>query len=240
VNVKLIPCPQCNAPCMEHDETCNMCHINIFARAAQFKGEDRNPGDTVLGIPPNIPDRTTDIPPENVNFTNMREDKTPSLTHRPTWKSDDEATGGALNETVRIPLEEKPLSQSCRDGLETVVERSPSLQNAKEAKILGLLAGFSVKSTGELFPIREGRNIVGSHSRCDIRIQDPKTSRKHATISAGDGSFIIDDNMSSNGTYLNGTVVREKTRLRNGDVVSLGTACYRFLEILDPSANYLR
>lgn len=70
---------------------------------------------------------------------------------------------------------------------------------------------------------------IGRLSDCDILIDDPQASREHAQLVAeGDGWAIADLN-STNGTLLNGEPVTHR-RLKNGDVISLGSTVIRYQE----------
>ena len=59
---------------------------------------------------------------------------------------------------------------------------------------------------------------------------DTNTSRKHATISGGNGQFTLTDNGSSNGTFLNGVRAPGMTPqpLRQGDEIQVGMTRFRF------------
>ena len=47
------------------------------------------------------------------------------------------------------------------------------------------------------------RLVIGRSERCDISINDPSVSRRHATIEpAGAGRFLLADMKSANGTYV--------------------------------------
>jgi FHA domain len=63
--------------------------------------------------------------------------------------------------------------------------------------------------------------ILGRHGGCDVVLTDPSVSRRHALLRFRDGSWILRDLESTNGTTVNGqTVVR--CRLLPGDRLTLG------------------
>lgn len=70
----------------------------------------------------------------------------------------------------------------------------------------------------------EGRLRIGRGEGADLSLPfDEEVSRLHAEIEqAGDDWLLIDDGLSSNGSYVNGERVAGRRRLRNGDVVRLG------------------
>ena len=68
---------------------------------------------------------------------------------------------------------------------------------------------------------------IGRLPECAIVLDDPNVSRRHAQVRReGDAIFVVDLG-STNGTRVNGMVVREH-RLASGDVISIGTTSLRF------------
>lgn len=68
----------------------------------------------------------------------------------------------------------------------------------------------------------KGRRLfLGRDSRCDLVLEDPLVSRRHARITFRDGVWTIQDLSSTNGTTLNGRPVGRAT-LRPGDILGVG------------------
>jgi hypothetical protein len=63
--------------------------------------------------------------------------------------------------------------------------------------------------------------VLGRHRSCDVVFSDDAVSRRHARIFFRDGSWILQDLESTNGTRVNGVRVG-RCRLRPGDRVHLG------------------
>ncbi|HUP48252.1 MAG TPA: SpoIIE family protein phosphatase [Thermoanaerobaculia bacterium] len=63
---------------------------------------------------------------------------------------------------------------------------------------------------------------IGRASDCSLPIKDRYLSRRHAEIVPVDGSWLLKDLGSVNGTYLNGMRVERDTPLRTGDRIRLG------------------
>lgn len=80
-----------------------------------------------------------------------------------------------------------------------------------------------------LFPLGDGKMIVGRSSSCDIVIEDAGVSRRHAEIGREAGRFYVADLGSTNGTYVNGRKVSRQL-LADGDLVSFGKVAARFKE----------
>ena len=82
----------------------------------------------------------------------------------------------------------------------------------------------------------EGKNTVLSGSRlligrsrdCDVTLDDPNVSRRHAELRNEDGRWIVTDLGSTNGIKVNGRRVEGPQSLKRGDVIELGTARVTF------------
>jgi hypothetical protein len=72
------------------------------------------------------------------------------------------------------------------------------------------------------FPIESNMVTIGRGLSNDIILEDPRISRQHAQLRYKSRRFLIADQGSTNGTYVNGTPVTTEQVLRNGDIVSLG------------------
>lgn len=69
--------------------------------------------------------------------------------------------------------------------------------------------------------------VIGRNSDCSLPITDPNVSRVHAQIISTDDGFVITDNDSTNGTFVNDVAVTS-TLLRNGDMIRIGPVQARF------------
>lgn len=79
---------------------------------------------------------------------------------------------------------------------------------------------------------------------CTVTALSPLVSRHHATIARSGSRFVLTDEGSVNGTYVNGRLISEPYLLANDDLIGLGssTPLLRFVD-LDrtlPSAQALR
>ena len=73
---------------------------------------------------------------------------------------------------------------------------------------------------------------IGRSKENDITIDDDSVSRHHATIIQTSSGIVINDNGSSNGTFINGNRINQESALRKNDILKLGTA-------LIPWMNYV-
>lgn len=64
---------------------------------------------------------------------------------------------------------------------------------------------------------------------CDLIINDPQVSRRHAQIVVVDGKFMIEDFESTNGTFVNGAATKSAV-LSPSDVVSIGQTQFKMVQ----------
>ena len=67
----------------------------------------------------------------------------------------------------------------------------------------------------------EGETTIGRSPDCGIFLDDVTVSRKHAVVSERDGAFLVEDQGSLNGTFVNRKRV-ESAQLEDGDELQIG------------------
>ena len=76
---------------------------------------------------------------------------------------------------------------------------------------------------GRSFVVTQKSLVVGRGKECDIRLDDKRVSRRHASIERMAGDVVIEDLGSTIGVYLNGKRIR-RGLLRPGDRVQIGVS----------------
>jgi pSer/pThr/pTyr-binding forkhead associated (FHA) protein len=67
---------------------------------------------------------------------------------------------------------------------------------------------------------------IGRDASCDLAIGDMTVSRFHARLERTPFGWLLTDLASTNGTRVNGWLVRDQVPVRPGDLVSFGKAEY--------------
>jgi hypothetical protein len=70
--------------------------------------------------------------------------------------------------------------------------------------------------------------VLGRSRDCDVVLDDPNVSRRHAEVRPSGGSWIVNDLGSTNGIKVNGRRVAGPQSLKRGDVIELGTSRVTF------------
>jgi len=125
--------------------------------------------------------------------------------------------------SVTVALQ--PSEDSAQGTVEIISEARVDQDVAPAA---GPPAGSAPRLEGKLgtFQLTRAVTRIGRGGDADIRIDDPGVSRHHAEIRIG-SDVILRDLGSTNGTYVNGTLIAEQP-LRDGAVITIGSTNLTF------------
>ncbi len=87
------------------------------------------------------------------------------------------------------------------------------------------------KESGREFVFEQASVLVGRTSDCDVVLYDPGVSRQHARIFSEGQKYFVEDMGSSNGTKVNGAIVKKK-QLSDGDNITLGPVVFNFASLV--------
>jgi hypothetical protein len=82
---------------------------------------------------------------------------------------------------------------------------------------------------GESFLPQGERTRIGRSPDCEIFLDDVTVSRNHAVLVERDGGFVVEDQGSLNGTFVNRRRI-DTQRLENGDELQIGKYRLTFVE----------
>jgi pSer/pThr/pTyr-binding forkhead associated (FHA) protein len=68
-----------------------------------------------------------------------------------------------------------------------------------------------------------GQFVIGRTSDCQLSLDDPLVSRRHAVLTVELDGVFIDDLESRNGVFLNGQRVEQRARVADGDAIRIGS-----------------
>ena len=74
---------------------------------------------------------------------------------------------------------------------------------------------------GATYFLKEGQNVLGRAEDADVMLENSQVSKRHCIVAYAGGKAELIDAGSSNGTYLNGVLVKKK-RLKVNDRISVG------------------
>lgn len=106
---------------------------------------------------------------------------------------------------------------------QTVIRRRQPVEGWASSEVNAYLIVLSGRSVGKMFKVPVGRVNLGRSLEADVRLEDEGVSRIHANMERrDDGTVMLNDNGSTNGTYVNGTRVSQM-ELSDGDRIQVGS-----------------
>src|SRR5262249_19676148 len=81
---------------------------------------------------------------------------------------------------------------------------------------------------------------IGRAAGNDLVLASPTVSSKHARLRRENGSWVVADQKSTNGTFVNGVAAEGPVRVKDGDVVQLGEFTIRLMAPVAEDATLIR
>jgi pSer/pThr/pTyr-binding forkhead associated (FHA) protein len=75
----------------------------------------------------------------------------------------------------------------------------------------------------ERIPVRQGETTLGRSPYCSVVLTSPTVSRQHAALTLEGSQLTVGDLGSRNGTRVNGSLITDRTRLKPGDLITIGS-----------------
>ena len=106
---------------------------------------------------------------------------------------------------------------------QTVIRRRQPVDGWASSELNAYLIVLSGRSVGKMFKVPVGKVELGRSLDSDVRLEDEGVSRNHARMKREeDGTVVLHDLGSTNGTYVNGTRISEY-ELNDGDRIQVGS-----------------
>jgi len=87
---------------------------------------------------------------------------------------------------------------------------------------------------GKAFPLEKSEVIIGRDLTCDVVINDPEVSRRHARLFLQGANYVLEDLGSTNGTFVNGQRLIGPYILRVGELIVFGEHVSVMFEAVQP------
>lgn len=98
-----------------------------------------------------------------------------------------------------------------------------------EATFHAVLRVVRGPQAGVVYELTGDELTIGRNPQCSIFLNDMTVSRMHATFRREDGCFVVHDENSFNGVWVNNRIVQVKA-LKSGDFIQIGAFCLMFEE----------
>ncbi len=97
----------------------------------------------------------------------------------------------------------------------------------KIKKLAGWLVSFDLNPEGTDFKLFEGRLKIGKDQSNEIVLDDPEVSDEHVLIFCKDNQILLQDELSANGTFVNGNKVDSRIELKDNDEIKVGKTSFK-------------
>lgn len=141
-----------------------------------------------------------------------------------------DSASGKGKDSTRIMDSESPNSKNSNKTIIIQADKDNPIQGFSGKKLIGWLVTFSQKKEGEDFRLYEGRNLLGGDPKSDIYLSDPAVSSPHCMLLFRGGKIKIKDELSTNGTFVNGKEI-EEAEIEDGDIILVGKTELKFRSI---------
>ncbi len=167
----------------------------------------------------------------NGHFYDKSQGQCPYCLDKTQISTPDSPKENAPTEILNIPQSNRPITDPLKTLIPGVTDTENLSPRQSQRKLVAWIVSYKMNPYGTDFRIYEGRNTIGRGKENDITLFDETVSQKHAVILFRNNRFFLADEMSANGTYLNGEEVfpDEKKRLRDGDVITFGKGKAEFI-----------
>jgi hypothetical protein len=108
---------------------------------------------------------------------------------------------------------------------------SPQAPRSSGRRIVGVLITYTWKPEGQLFALREGRNLIGRDpEQCEIAVPEDTTLSSTNTHITFRKSFVIGDMVSMSGTDVDGEPIEQQFQaLQNYATIRTGSTYWTFI-----------
>lgn len=111
----------------------------------------------------------------------------------------------------------------------TIIAETPNLTILQGPKRKNAcVVQYSGAKLGKRYPLTEPQNVVGRSPTVQVVINEASVSRQHARFVLLGDDVVLEDMGSSNGTFVNDARAEGQVKLKDGDIVRLGTVLLKF------------
>lgn len=138
--------------------------------------------------------------------------------------SDGRCSVCGLTNSGRTDTDPRPSLESQKKSAE-IYSMAQRRESAKSQRVAFLFN----KSTSEKFPLSQSVSKIGRDQTNNISVtNDHYISRHHAWVLQMQGGYWVEDLGSTNGTLINGEILKERKQIFNGDRLTFGKTEFVF------------
>lgn len=127
---------------------------------------------------------------------------------------------------------EELLKQTALDATKQAIAESKSYQNNVKVSTAGgvpskkvtLVVSCDGTEQRSIDVLINGKYIMGRSQKCNLSFNDQNMSREHCALDYRDGTLLVQDLGSTNGTFINGVPIKGIYSVNDGDEIRFGRA----------------
>ncbi len=120
------------------------------------------------------------------------------------------------------------MRRSDRQDDETMIGKPADSEQKIPERMQASIVIVEGQVRGMEYAVTKTYTVIGRDKAADITPDDSHISRRHAVIVYLDGSYILKDLDSTNGTVMNGAFIKQ-ANLRHGDKFRVGETTFQFI-----------
>jgi len=126
------------------------------------------------------------------------------------------------------PVEEPPAPELDSSGRTMIYSNAERLAEPLQERAQSRAETALLLLDGKRLLVGPAGVTLGRSRQCDVVLEDPNVSRRHAEIRPRGGSWVVTDLGSTNGSRINGRPVEGSEVVRDGDEIEVGATVLRF------------
>jgi hypothetical protein len=126
------------------------------------------------------------------------------------------------------PVEEPPEPEPDSSGRTMIYSNAERLAEPLQERAQSRAETALLLLDGKRLLVGPAGLTLGRSRQCDVVLEDPNVSRRHAEIRPRGGSWVLTDLGSTNGSRINGRPVEGSEVVRDGDEIEVGATVLRF------------
>ncbi|NNG27239.1 MAG: FHA domain-containing protein [Ignavibacteriaceae bacterium] len=126
--------------------------------------------------------------------------------------------------TTRSEVEKDKITETNKSPVTITSEKK---LDEKAKKLIGWLVTFDLNPEGTDFKLYDGRLKIGRDQSNDIVLDDPDVSDEHVLIFCKDNQILLQDELSANGTFVNGKKIDSRIGLKDNDEIKAGKTSFK-------------
>jgi hypothetical protein len=244
-----VNCGQCRTPLRAPNPPVSSDTLNENARSQPASGGSRTP----TGQAPTAPSPSNSAAASNYVAPQAPQQPTPdelrsdATRYYPVRQETPPPAGPETAPSARTPSADPGQNRKTAVAEESSLEKNtPTAANESARqqtvalgtrRIVGVLITYSWRDEGQVFPVLEGRNLIGKDpAQCDICIPQDTTLSAINSFITYRRQFVIGDRVSMSGTDVDGEPIEtEVVPLRNYAKIRTGSTYWTFVSVQPPS-----